>query len=421
MIIDIVKIISAGGDGGKGVVSFRREKGVPKGGPDGGNGGNGGSVYLRGDRNLSTLSSFQGRKRFGAERGKDGRGKDQYGKGGRDLVIDAPLGTQALRRGQDGEEVLIGEVMDEEEMLLLSQGGRGGRGNAKFVSSTEQAPYVAESGQKGEVVEWRLELRILADVGIIGKPNAGKSTLLTAATAAGPKIAAYPFTTVDPVLGVATVGWKSFVLAEIPGLLEGAHRGVGLGHKFLRHATRTKVLVHLVDGGIEDVGQAVKEVNSEVEAYGSGLEKKPQVVVVNKMDMPEVSQRRGEIERQLAWVGEPIWFISAASGAGVAELIRELAARLETAEDVPAVVASGSIDVPAVRSRRRVEVRVEDGVFLVSNDVAERLVAGSNLTTWAGRVQVKRRLDRLGVTAALERAGVELGKTVRFGDVELEW
>lgn len=417
---DTVSITVRSGDGGNGAVSFRREKGVPKGGPDGGRGGDGGSVVLRADAQMSTLSAFRRRRRFNAERGVNGRGKDMYGRKGQDVVVDVPAGTEVWIDGK-GQPVRVADLTAPGEEYVAAVGGRGGKGNADFVSSTQQAPYIAEQGAPGEERTYRLELKLMADVGIIGQPNAGKSTLLAAATMASPKVAGYPFTTLEPQLGVVTLGWESFVLAEIPGLIEGAHLGVGLGHEFLRHATRTRALVHLVDGGVDDVAAAVREVNEEIEAYGAGLERKQQILAVNKIDMPEVAAREAEIRTDLAWFDGPLFFVSGASGQGVAELMREAAAE---AQQAPAMPEQEVVPVPqpvaAGGGAPRVHVNA-DGEYVVEHPAAERLVAGSDLRKWAGLAQLKLQLDRLGVTDALEHAGVSMGDTVRFGDIELEW
>ena len=417
---DTVSIHVRSGDGGNGAVSFRREKGVPKGGPDGGRGGDGGSVVLRADPQMSTLSAFRRRRRFNAERGVNGRGKDMYGRKGQDVVVDVPAGTEVWIDGK-GQPVRVADLTVSGEEYIAAVGGRGGKGNADFVSSTQQAPYIAEKGEPGEERTYRLELKLMADVGIIGQPNAGKSTLLQSATMASPKVAPYPFTTLEPQLGVVTLGWESFVLAEIPGLIEGAHLGVGLGHEFLRHATRTRALVHLVDGGVPDVAAAVREVNEEIEAYGAGLEGKPQILAVNKIDMPEVAAREAEIRNDLASFDGPLFFVSGASGQGVAELVRAAAAE---AKQAPAMPEPEVVPVPqpvAVGGGApRVYVTAE-GDYVVEHPGAERLVAGSDLRKWAGLAQLKLQLDRLGVTDALEHAGVSMGDTVRFGDIELEW
>ena len=414
---DTVNITVRSGDGGTGAVSFRREKGVPKGGPDGGRGGDGGSVVLRADEQMSTLSAFRRRRRFNAERGVNGRGKDMYGRKGHDVIVDVPVGTEVWLDGK--QPIRVADLTGAGGEYVAAVGGRGGKGNADFVSSTQQAPYIAEKGEPGEERAYRLELKLMADVGIIGKPNAGKSTLLATATMASPKVADYPFTTLEPQLGVVTLGWESFVLAEIPGLIEGAHLGVGLGHEFLRHATRTRVLIHLVDGGLPDVAAAVREVNEEIEAYGAGLEGKPQILAVNKIDMADVASREPEIRTALSWFDGPLFFLSGASGQGVPELMRAAAAEAKRAPAMPEPPPAPQ-PVAVGGGSPRVHVTAE-GEYVVEHPPAERLVAGSDLRKWAGLAQLKLQLDRLGVTDALERAGVSNGDTVRFADVELEW
>lgn len=421
-MFDIAEILVRAGNGGNGAVSFRREKGVPKGGPNGGNGGRGGDVFLIGRGSLRTLLPFQHTKLFIARSGENGKGKDMYGKGGEYLEIEVPLGTSVYHLDTDGGERFIGEIMGEGERLRAGKGGEGGRGNAMFTSSTQQAPYIAEKGVPGDEARFRMELRLIADVGIIGKPNAGKSTLLSAASAAHPKIASYPFTTTEPQLGVVDVGWRNFVLAEIPGLLEGAHLGIGLGHEFLRHATRTRFVIHLVDGSGEDVLGDLQDVNDELNAYGAGLDEKPQIIAVNKMDMREAEAQREALQRAMDQRGQMVFFLSAAGGTGVQELMREAARRLS---DLPADELrkeAESMPVLTGRDRRgQMAVRKEDDVFVVLDERAIRLVGGSNLRVWAGRAQLKGRLDRMGVTQALEDAGIEPGDTVRFGTFELEW
>ncbi len=418
-MLDIAVITVYGGNGGPGSVHFRREKGIPRGGPDGGRGGDGGSGILVGRRAETTLAALAGRQVFTAESGSPGRGTNSDGRKGKDVLITVPCGTKVWKLIKGRAEEVVGELLQEGECLVIASGGRGGRGNASFASSTQQAPYIAERGERGETGQYRLELNLLADVGIVGKPNAGKSTLMSVGTAARPKIAAYPFTTTEPVLGVVSVGWKSFVLAEIPGLLRGAHRGIGLGHEFLRHATRTRLLLHLVDGSVEDVGGAVEEIDRELEAYASGLPEKAQIIVVNKVDLEEVRARQREIEAALRRFKRPVRFISAAANIGVRELMEEAAEYVVQARaEAPRAVAVAAAPAPR---RRRTEVRVIDGTYEVINDRAERFAAGSDLGQWAGRVQLRLQLDRLGVTRALEEAGIKEGDTVRFGKIELVW
>ena len=334
-----------------------------------------------------------------------------------------PCGTVLRRNDERGEVALFGELVEDGQRLLVAEGGKGGRGNAAFVTATMQAPYIGEQGGHGEERWYRLELQLIADVGIVGKPNAGKSTLLQAASNAVPKIADYPFTTTEPVLGMVEVGWERFLVVEIPGLMEGAHRGVGLGLGFLRHASRTRLLLHLVDGSAEDPRQAVRQVDDELRAYGSGLQEKPQIVAVNKLDLPEVQARRKAIARALTSRGHSPYFISAATGQGVPELLGAVASMLE---EVPKKRASEAVRAPVAAGQgsgivvTREESR-EGPCFVVRDAKAEHLVAGSDLRMWAGRVQLKGQLNRLGVTLALEEAGVNEGDTVRFGEIELEW
>ncbi len=314
----------------------------------------------------------------------------------------------------------MGEVLDDGQRLLVAQGGGGGLGNAAFATAIQRTPYVAERGSKGQEGTYRLELRLLADVGIIGKPNAGKSTLLSAASAARPKVGAYPFTTTEPQLGVVSVGWRTFIMTEIPGLLEGAHLGIGLGHEFLRHATRTRVLVHLVDGSVEDVAGALRDVNEELKAYGGGLDQKPQIIVINKDDLPEVASRREDIAKDLSEVEWPVYFISAAAQTGIEPVLAK-AAEVLLAVEKPKPLPVAALEAQPEGSQGQPVVLVEDGVYVVLNDQAVRLVDGSDLGRWAGRAQVKVHLDKLGVTQAAEAAGIQPGDTVRFGDIELEW
>ena len=343
-----------------------------------------------------------------------------FGRKGKDLLLSVPSGTEVWLEEPSAEETLVGDLIVEGTTLVIAAGGKGGRGNAAFVSATQQAPYVAEQGEKGQSETYRLELKLLADVGIVGRPNAGKSTLLRSVTAATPKVAGYPFTTLEPELGVVTVGWESFVIAEIPGLLKGAHKGIGLGLDFLRHATRTRVLIHLVDGSSDDLSEAIKEVNEELGSYGHGLEKKPQIIVINKVDMPEVKSMEQAIREELAWTKAPVRFISAAARMGVRELVEEAAKLVHESRRLEPPAPSIPIAKKKEVSAKVIIVR-EGEVFVVESTQAERFVAGSDLRGWAGRVQLKLILDDLGVTQALEDAGISIGDTVRFGEIELEW
>ncbi|NLZ44656.1 MAG: GTPase ObgE, partial [Clostridia bacterium] len=304
MFIDEVRIRVAAGKGGDGVVSFRREKYIPRGGPDGGNGGRGGHVYLRVDPGLSTLYDLRYKKRFKAEAGGNGGRNNRTGKSGRDLVIRVPPGTMVFL-DEPGNERLLCDLTGEIEEFLVARGGRGGRGNAAFAGPTYQAPRFAEKGEPGEEKALRLELKLLADVGLVGYPNAGKSTLLSVISAARPKIADYPFTTLSPVLGVVSIGEESFVVADLPGLVEEAHKGVGLGHQFLRHSERTRLLLHLVDLAVEGEDPLARweMINNELAAYSSELAEKPQIVVGTKIELPCAKEQWPAFQRAVSEKG----------------------------------------------------------------------------------------------------------------------
>jgi len=321
--VDSVEISVKAGDGGDGVVSFRREAFVPFGGPDGGDGGNGGNVYVKASRNLAGLSAFRYKRAFKAESGKNGAGKKRFGKKGVDLEIEVPMGTTVYRLG-DADNMLLGDLIQQGQRILVARGGRGGLGNVHFVSSTNQAPEKATKGEKGEELRLLLDLKIIADVGLIGYPNVGKSTLLAAVSAARPKAANYPFTTLVPVLGEVQSGKRVFVLAEIPGLIEGAHRGRGLGHDFLRHAERTKILLHIVDGTSMSMMEDLSCLNRELALYKTELAEKLQIVAVSKVDLPEVQARLPGIEEIFESHGLRVHLISGVTGQGLKELMLEI-------------------------------------------------------------------------------------------------
>jgi GTPase len=325
MFIDEAKIFVRAGDGGRGCVSFRREKFVPKGGPDGGDGGKGGDIVLQADRNLSTLLDFRYRQRYLAERGQHGRGSDQKGRDGSDYFIRVPLGT--VIRSMDSGAALADLVVPD-QCFIAAHGGRGGRGNARFKSPTKQAPRYAQPGEPGETRWLTLELKLLADVGLMGLPNAGKSTLLARLSAARPKIGPYPFTTLVPQLGIVRLrDERSCVMADIPGIIEGAHEGKGLGHQFLRHIERTRLLIHLVDltaAGEGDPLLSFHTVNHELLAYASQLAEKPQMVVATKMDVPAAKQAWEHFQPAIAALGLRVIAISAVTGEGIGTLLDEI-------------------------------------------------------------------------------------------------
>lgn len=420
-MIDVVEIVVRGGDGGNGCVSFRREKYVPRGGPDGGDGGRGGDVVLVVDPSLRTLKEVGRRKVYRAPRGGHGRGGGKHGRNAQPLVLRVPPGTEVWRVGADGRKEKVADLMRAGERAIVARGGLGGWGNARFATATHRAPRIAQRGQEGEEVRLVLELKLLADVGLVGLPNAGKSTLLRAISAARPKVADYPFTTVEPVLGVVERGWSAFVVADIPGLIEGAHTGVGLGLDFLRHIERTKVIVLVIDGSSADPVGDWQTVRREMREYGRGLEGRRALVAVNKVDIREVEQRQGEIEAAFEEVGERPVFISAATGKGVDELLAALDEVLKQereAEPEEGEWEGGSRSARHVKSG--VTVRREDGAFRVEG---ERVVAFAEMMPVdqdEGRMELWRRLGRWGVVAALRRAGARPGDKVRLGKVELE-
>lgn len=416
-MIDSISIRAVGGNGGDGCISFRRQKFVPKGGPDGGDGGKGGDVVIVGDDSYSTLLHLKGRKLYRAGRGGHGSGRNRTGRNGEDLEVRVPVGTEVWRREEDGEWRLLADL-GEGDRIVVARGGGGGKGNLRFVSPTNQEPLLAEKGERGEDVEIRLDMKLLADVGIIGKPNAGKSTLLAACSRAHPKIADYPFTTTEPVLGVVETRDRQFTLVEIPGLIEGAHEGVGLGIRFLRHAERTRVVVHLLDGLSQDPYRDYQEIHEEVRQYQPAMAERPQVIAVNKVDITEVRERVEEIRASLERVGRPVFFISAARGEGVHELLGTLLHMLESA---PRPRREGIVASPRRRVRDRVRVERRDGQFIVESARALRIVERVDMDDYRVRLQLLREFRRLGVARALEAAGIKQGDVIRVGDKELRW
>ena len=417
MFIDEARIQVQAGDGGDGAVSFRREKFVPRGGPDGGDGGRGGSVYLEATEELNTLYGFRHKQRFRAGRGGNGAGARKHGSKGRDLTIPVPVGTVA--HGDDG--VVVADLTSPGQRELVARGGSGGLGNVHFTTAVMQTPRIAQKGEAGEERELRLELRLLADVGLVGLPNAGKSTLLSRITAARPKIADYPFTTLVPNLGVVALRDTTFVVADIPGLIEGAHRGAGLGQEFLRHVRRTRLLVHLLEGSSPDPVADLEVVNRELEEYDPDLRRKPQLVAFNKMDLAEAREAWPEVRERLRSRGMDALPISAATGEGVKELLELVAAKL--GERVEAARKAEEIRVYRLEAEAGEAVAVEkerDG-YRIRGRAAERAAALINVETTEGLMVLRQRLSRLGVGKMLERAGAKAGDMIRVGEVEFRW
>ncbi|HDQ70669.1 MAG TPA: GTPase ObgE [Chloroflexi bacterium] len=423
MFFDEAKIFVQAGDGGDGCVAFRREKYVPYGGPAGGDGGRGGNVVLYVDRHLNTLYRFTKQRHFRADDGEHGRGKKQHGAYGDDVRVPVPPGT-VIYDAETGE--IVSDLTEEGQELVVARGGRGGRGNARFATSTNQAPRVAEHGVAGEKRWLRLELKLLADVGLLGVPNAGKSTLLAATTAARPKIAPYPFTTLQPNLGVVVLDPQTeFVMADIPGLIEGAAEGKGLGHEFLRHIERTRVLIHLLDGYATDPVADFDAINHELASFGHRLLDKPQLVAFNKMDDPLVAERWPEIEEAIEARGFPVMPVSALAREGTRELLYRAVQMLDEIEEEETPPEA----LPVFRledDERAFFVEWEEGEdgeerWRVHGTRVERMAATTiwNLDEAVRRFQ--RTLERMGVAEALEEAGVQPGDTVCIGDREFVW
>jgi GTP-binding protein len=416
MFLDEVKIHIKGGDGGAGVVAFRREKYIPLGGPAGGDGGKGGDVVLMTNPRLHTLSYFEHKRHFAAVRGHSGGNFNRTGATADDLVIEVPPGT-VVRDAESGQ--LLADLIEPGQRVVVASGGRGGRGNARFKSSTNQAPRVAEKGEPGQERWLNLELKLIADVGIIGVPNAGKSTLLSVVSAARPKIANYPFTTLTPNLGVASIDDREIILADIPGLVEGAHAGVGLGHSFLRHVQRTRLLIHLLDGGGDDpVGDFV-QINSELALFDPDLAAKPQVVVLNKMDLPSAQEYWQSLGKKLKKHAFPVLAISAATHDGITELMRLV---VKSLDDLPAPAPVTEVPVfTLAEDEQAFRIVRENDAFRV---IGKRIERAAAMTYWEydeAIIRFHRILTALGIADALREAGVSEGDTVLIGDYELEW
>jgi GTP-binding protein len=426
---DRAKIYIKAGNGGDGVVHFRREKYVPYGGPDGGDGGRGGSVYLEADPALNTLVDYHYHQHFKAEDGEDGAKNRRHGAAGEDLILRVPPGTVVHR---DDDNTVLADLVEPGQRVMVARGGRGGLGNVHFATPTNQAPREAQKGEPGEELWIRLELKLIADVGLVGYPNAGKSTLLSVVTAARPKIADYPFTTLVPNLGVVTVGEPdspdaySFVLADLPGLIEGAAQGVGLGHEFLRHVERTRLLLHLLDGAALDrhPWQDFEQINQELRQYSEHLATRPQILVYNKIDLPEARERWPEVRRRATTAGIPVFAISAVTHEGVAELMRFTAKRLHELTQAAAEAAAGS-STPQTIFRPTPDdafsVSRQDGILHVQGKRVERVVAMTDFESPEAVARLQRTLQKLGVLQALEEAGVKSGDRVIIGKTELYW
>ncbi len=417
--IDEAAIAVAAGKGGDGIVAWRREKYIPKGGPAGGDGGHGGSVYLQADPELSTLVEFRYKRSFAAESGRPGGTSNKSGKSGDDLTIAVPAGTLVYRTLEGKTEAYFADLDVPGERLLVAKGGRGGLGNQHFATSVRQAPRFAERGEPGERCTLRLELRLLADCGVVGVPNAGKSTLLSVVSAARPKIADYPFTTLEPQLGVVRVSdEESFVMVDVPGLIEGAHAGAGLGDQFLKHVERTRALVHLLDGAkpLDDILHDKTMIERELEAWNPKLLEKPALLVVNKIDLPDARERLAELRERFPGISG----ISAATREGVRELIFAVARTVEQAP-APEVVAPPPATIELEPSDAFVLVRAGDGAFELSGKRIERLAAMTNFDSDESLARFERALAKMGVEKKLRDMGAAEGDTVRIGTYEFTY
>ena len=422
MFLDRVKIWVSAGAGGDGAATFRKEAHVPRGGPDGGDGGRGGTVYLRVDAGQTTLRDFRYKHHFRATSGGRGERSRRHGSAGEDLYLDVPPGTAVY---DDDTDALVADLVMAGQTTIVGRGGRGGLGNTHFKTSTHQAPKHAQKGEPGEERWLRLELRLIADIGLVGLPNAGKSTLLAALTAARPKIADYPFTTLEPNLGVMDLGDEDErrpSIADVPGLIEGASGGAGLGHAFLHHVERTRILVHVVDGADRDPEWNHDVIRDELEAHDPKLLEKPMLVVFNKVDLPAATDAWPAFRKARGKAGQDVIAVSATTGEGIPALRARLAAILPAADELDAPPEPAGVVVHRIDAMGDgFVVDREEGAFRVRGKRIERIAAQTNFDVEESAERFQRDLARLGIEAELRRAGVVPGDLVRIGAAELEW
>lgn len=415
MFIDKAKIFITAGRGGDGCISFRREKFVPLGGPDGGNGGKGGDIYIETDTKKSTLLDLSYRPKFFAENGSRGESANKYGKYGKDLVIQVPLGTLIYKNKE-----LFADLKEEGQRVLVAKGGRGGRGNSAFKTQKHTVPRIAEKGEPGEEAEIELELRLIADVGLVGFPNAGKSTFLSVISLARPKIADYPFTTLEPNLGVLSLNDKQIVFADIPGIIEGASSGKGLGLEFLRHIKRTKVLLYMIDvSGFDgqDPYEVYKILNKELKQYSKFLSKKHTVIALNKIDVCDASQNIQKFKKNIK--NKKIFAISNMTKEGIDELLLEIARLVELPvkeEDIKSIPVKKYIYEPDFK----IDID-KDGVFIISGKKVEVLAEMTKFNEDEALRRFQNILKKMGVDVALEQKGCKVGDTVRIGNFEFDY
>ncbi len=418
MFIDRAKIFVKAGDGGNGIVSFHTEKNVPNGGPDGGDGGKGGDVIIQATDSQTTLKTFRFKRKFHAENGADGRNKKMAGKGGENLRIEVPVGTVIT---DAVTQSVIADLTENGAEIVIAKGGRGGHGNIHFVHSVRQAPRFARVGTPGEELELNVELKLIADVGLVGLPNAGKSTLLSVISAAKPKIADYPFTTLEPILGVVYVDDSQFVVADIPGIIEGASGGAGLGLDFLRHIERTRLLIHVVD--IAEEGDPVgdfERISEELKLYKAGLEARPRIVAANKIDGAD-DEQVGRFIAEMTDRGFKVFPISAATAKGTQELMREVAAMLPEIPKPVAVKKTGGDRLYTFEEKKPFSISRDGEVFVVDGELSQSLTGSTNFEDPESLSYFQRMIRKRGIVDALKAAGIREGDTVRMNDVEFEY
>jgi GTPase len=422
MFIDWAKIHVKAGDGGNGVVAFRREKYIPEGGPSGGDGGRGGDVVFYVDEGLRTLMDFRYRRHFKGNRGEHGQGKNMHGRKGETIEISVPPGTEIF---DDDTGEKIADLTEPTDRVVVAKGGRGGRGNARFANSVNRTPRMAENGEPGQSRWLRLELKLLADVGLVGLPNAGKSTLLASVSEARPKIADYPFTTMTPQLGVVSVDIdKSFVLADIPGLIEGAHSGAGLGHDFLKHIERTRLLIHVLDVAPPDGHDPMADfatIEAELASYDPRLAKRPRIVALNKIDIAPSSEALERMQQALEGQGYEVHLISAATTRGVQELMLRVFTLLgELPEDIPEPMER-EVDKVYTMEPARFTIEKEEFVYVIHGEDVERMVAMTNFDNEEAVDRLQNAIRKMGIEDALAKKGLKNGDTVRIRDVEFDY
>jgi GTPase len=432
MFVDKAKIYVKGGDGGDGLVSFRRELYVPEGGPAGGDGGNGGNVIFRVDEGLRTLMDFRYQKHFKATRGEKGRNKSQHGANADHMIVRVPPGTIVV---DDDTGETIADLTRHDQQVIIAKGGRGGRGNIRFKSAVNTAPAIAENGEEGQARWVTLELKVMADVGLVGFPSVGKSTLLSVVSAAQPKIGAYHFTTITPNLGVVDLGDdRSFVMADLPGLIEGAHTGVGLGHEFLRHVERTRIIVHVVDmSGMEgrDPFEDWVKINDELKLYNAKLADRPQIVAANKMDMPDSEDNLADFRKKVIKIDPDIAVmpISSLTKQGVKELLYRVADLLESLPEPSEVEESEQLAkaeegvVYRFESNKDIDFTItrDNETFVIESESIERLMRRTQFNSYEAVVRFGRILRGVGIDEALRKRGAKDGSLIRIGKFEFEF